>query len=610
MQDRIQPTLKVRQIVSGANHRTYFDHKAMLELEEGLRAAGRVTQPIQVRPHPTQADLWEIVAGERRWRAAREVFGDDYDMPVVIADVTDAEARALGIIENHYRDNPSDIEQARGAADLLHFNKGDKEETARTLGWSLDTLARRLLLLSCSPEVQSALVERHIGLGHAELLAGLPHERQSKVLAGIIEHKVPVDVLKKQLGQFARRLSEAIFDTAQCLSCAHNSARQAALFDESIGEGFCQHPSHYEELTLATLEARAIPLRAQYPVVRLVKASDGFVPLLVGPDGPLGVGADQYSACKGCASFGCSLSALPGSYGAVEESLCFDVRCHSTKVAERRRSERQAVKEQATAHTSESPGSQAKPATPVTTSKADQKPATTSNQISPRVAQHRQDRWRAWVANRLMAEPTRNHRVLAALIASSTLQSFHPAKFVEVVGKLVKPAEFGANVFKSALAQADALDAATLPKVVQAVTASAAFGLNLDDLEVLMNYLEVDEAKHFKLSAQYLELLTTSELESLADEFSLHRAMGDAAFKKARSGSKAKFIEALLNVDGFQYDGAVPKAMRYVRKSVQFAGGLEQNVEGAEVAVVASVAQSPTADDIREPADVSAPAAA
>ena len=172
------------------------------------------------------------------------------------------------------------------------------------------------------------------------------------------------------------------------------------------------------------------------------------------------------------------------------------------------------------------------------------------------------------------------------------------------------PAEFGANVFKSALAQADALDTATLPKMVQAVTASAAFGLNLDDLEVLMNYLEVDEAKHFKLSAQYLELLTTSELECLADEFSLHRAMGDAAFKKARSGSKAKFIEALLNVDGFQYDGAVPKAMRYVRKTFRFTSGLVQNVEGAEVAEVASVAQSPTADDAREPAGTTAQAAA
>src|SRR2546427_13104609 len=136
MQDQMQPTLKVRQIVSGPNHRTYYDPKAMAELEEGVKAAGRVTQPIQVRPHPTQEGVWEIIAGERRWRAARKVLGEDYDMPVVIDDATDAEVRALGIIENHYRDNPSDVEQARGAADLLQFYNGDKDETARKLGWS------------------------------------------------------------------------------------------------------------------------------------------------------------------------------------------------------------------------------------------------------------------------------------------------------------------------------------------------------------------------------------------------------------------------------------------------------------------------------------------
>lgn len=597
MQDQMQPTLKVRRIVSGPNHRTYDDPKAMAELEEGVKAAGRVTQPIQVRPHPTQDGVWEIIAGERRWRAARMVLGEDYDMPVVIDHATDAEVRALGIIENHYRDNPSDVEQARGAADLLQFHNGDKNETAKKLGWSPDTLDRRLLLLHCSPEAQTALVERRIVLGHAELLAGLPHERQNKVLSGIIEHKVPVEVLKKQLGQFARRLSEAIFDTAQCITCPHNSAQQAALFDESIGEGFCQHPSHYEELTLEALEVRAVPLREQYQVMRLVKASDGFLPLPVGPDGPLGVGAEQYTSCKGCASFGCSLSAVAGSYGEVEGSLCFDAQCHSTKVAERRRSERDAAKAQATPAVVTSTGSKTKPA-----AKGSAKCA--SNQTPPRVAQYRQERWRAWVANRLMAEPIRNHRVLAALIASSCLQSFNSGKFVEAAVKLVKPAKFGANVFKGALEQAHAFDATTLPQIVQAVTASAAFGVDLSNLEVLLNYLEVDEAKHFKLSAEYLELLTTSELESLADELKLRKAMGDAAFKKARAGNKPKFIEALLSVKDYEYAGAVPKAMRYTRKKCRFTNGPDESAE------VAPGSEDGTTDEARDPADAGATAAA
>ena len=288
---------------------------------------------------------------------------------------------------------------------------------------------------------------------------------------------------------------------------------------------------------------------------------------------------------------------MAGSYGEVEGSLCFDAQCHSTKVAERRRSERVAAKAQALPAVATATGSKTK-----STAKANAKRA--SNQTPPRVAQYRQERWRAWVANRLMAEPTRNHRVLAALIASSCFQSFNAGKFVEAAAKLAKPAKFGANVFKGALEQAHAFDATTLPRIVQAVTASAAFGVDLGNLEVLLNYLEIDEAQHFKLSTEYLELLTTSELESLADELKLRKAMGDAAFKKARAGNKPKFIEALLGVKGFEYAGAVPKAMRYARKKYRFTSGSDANADAAPGL------ESGTTDGEREPAGADATAAA
>src|SRR5438094_860901 len=150
-------------------------------------------------------------------------------MPVTVNDLTDAQARASRIIENNGRDDPSAIEEAKGAAELLQINNGDKEHTRFQLGWKREQLDARLLLLNCAPEVQQGVIERNPNVkpGHAELLAGLPHERQVKVLAGILQHKVPVEVLKKQLGQFSKRLSEAIFDTAQCVGCPHNSAQQS-----------------------------------------------------------------------------------------------------------------------------------------------------------------------------------------------------------------------------------------------------------------------------------------------------------------------------------------------------------------------------------------------
>lgn len=78
-----QPTLPIRRIVQGDNPREFFDPVEMADLEAGMRAAGRVIQPIIVRP-VAGTDLYKIVVGERRWRAAKKVFGDDYDMPVAI----------------------------------------------------------------------------------------------------------------------------------------------------------------------------------------------------------------------------------------------------------------------------------------------------------------------------------------------------------------------------------------------------------------------------------------------------------------------------------------------------------------------------------------------
>ena len=576
MQLTEQPTLKVRLIHSGKNYRKRFSAEALADLQEQIKAAGGVLEPIVVRPHPSIEGAYEIIAGERRWRAAKALFGEDYDMPIVVRDATDAEARALGIIENHGRDDPSEIEEAQGAADLLAYNNGDKDSTARQLGWKSDLLERRLLLLNCAPEVQDALIDERIRLGHAELLSGLPHDRQMKVLTMVLEHKAPVDVLRKQLGQFARKLTEAIFDTAQCISCPHNSAQQSALFDESIGDGYCQHPSHYEELTLAKLEAQAAPLRERFQVVRIYRAADGFQPLHLKPDGELGVGEEQYASCKSCANFGCAVSAVAGSYGAVAEPLCFDAQCHSKKVLDRRRAEREARNAQETAQ-APAPARAATPSKP-----AAKKP---SNHTPPRVTEFREQRWRRWVANHLMSNPDRNHRVLSALIASSSLQSFHSGKFVEAAGKLASPAKVGANTFKAALEQADGFGADSLPRIVQAVAASAAFGIDVAGLEVLLNYLEVDEAKHFTLDGEYLELLTVSELEALAEELKLRKAMGDAAFKKAKAGSKPKFIEALLHVEGFTYAGAVPKAIRYARKKLRIAaanGQGEQREEGGQ----------------------------
>jgi ParB family transcriptional regulator, chromosome partitioning protein len=594
-----QPTLKLHLLVPGQNYREHYDEQAMAELREQIVAAGGVQTPVLARPHPTREGYFEIIAGERRSRCARELYGEDYDMPVRIREATDDEARALGIIENHGRDNPSVIEEAKGAADLLAFNGGDNEATAKQLGWNRQMLDNRLLLLNCAPEVQRAIIERNplVKIGHAELLAGLAPDRQAKVLAMIIANRVPVGELKNQLGQFARKLADACFDTSVCVGCKHNSAQQSGLFDESLGEGYCLHPSHYEELTVQALDAKATPLREQYQKVHFVKPGDGFQPLRVTPDGALGVGAEQMTACRGCANFGCALSATPGSYGEVTEALCFDAACHSTKVAARRKAERAAsaatkpnAKADGKVAGTKGGGSSANPEAA--------EAAKPKNTVPGKVVSFRTERWRRWLANALMANGERNRRAMMALVMSRDARAIDVDKYAEVVKKLTgaKVAAIGDASLRKALEAADGFTGAEADKLVMAIAACAAYGVSTEDLEALLNYLEVDEARSFVLDAEYLDLLTVSELEALAEEVGLRKAM-DERYAKAKAGKRGDFIQALLKVDGFAYAGTVPRAMRYGRRKFRFSGvGTEEGSgnanQGAADVPPASVSQT------------------
>jgi hypothetical protein len=134
---------------------------------------------------------------------------------------------------------------------------------------------------------------------------------------------------------------------------------------------------------------------------------------------------------------------------------------------------------------------------------------------------------------------------------------------------------------------ADAIDAQHLEQLMLAVTASAAFGVGLRDLEALLNYLEVDEGRHFKWNTEFLELFTLSELESLAGEVGLKAKMG-AAFKLARAKKKGDFIKSLLAVPGFAYEGTVPAVMQYPRRVVPAAsiGDTEEGFPAAPLEVV------------------------
>lgn len=176
-----------------------------------------------------------------------------------------------------------------------------------------------------------------------------------------------------------------------------------------------------------------------------------------------------------------------------------------------------------------------------------------------------------------MTQPERNHRVLIALALAGRGSDLRSEQLGKVVEKLAASGGLRHSDLGGHLRRADAIGAEQLAKLVQAVAASAAFGVDARNLELLLNYLEIDESRHFQLDKPFLDLFTMSELESLAGEIGLKRAMGQG-FRTARAAKKAEFIAALLAVKGFEYRGTVPQVMRYPRHAVTGDASHEQEM--------------------------------
>lgn len=247
------------RIKPGANPRRYFDPKKHAELVASLKLRG-ILQPLLVRPDPADADFVQIVAGERRHRAAVEAFGADGSAPVFIRDMTDSEALEAAIDENDARDDASETEQADAAVRHLAACGDDRAEAARRLGWSRAKLDRRLALANLDEAVKAALDERRIKVGHAELLAVVPPDKQAKALNTILTAALDVNKTREILTRMTQSLAAATFDKTECLTCPFNSGSQRALFETHVDDGHCTNPGCYQLKSEAAAEAGTTPV--------------------------------------------------------------------------------------------------------------------------------------------------------------------------------------------------------------------------------------------------------------------------------------------------------------------------------------------------------------
>ncbi len=149
--------------------RHHFDEAAVSALAESIKAQG-ILQPILVRRLPDRPNEFEIVAGERRWRAAQ--VAKLHEVPVLIRDLSDAESLELAIVENVQRQDLTPLEEAEGYKRLIDEFQHTQEDLARTLGKSRSHIANTLRLLGLPQGVKLLLDEGKLTAGHARTLIG------------------------------------------------------------------------------------------------------------------------------------------------------------------------------------------------------------------------------------------------------------------------------------------------------------------------------------------------------------------------------------------------------------------------------------------------------
>ena len=219
---RYQPRLQLRQ-------------ESLAELAESIREQG-VLQPLIVRAVSAvdgDSTTYEIVAGERRWRAAQ--LAGLTTVPVIVRELTDQEALAVALIENLQREDLNPIDQAQSMSRLVGEFGMTHEQIAKALGRSRASVSNFLRLLELTDDVKTAMVDGKLDMGHARALLSLDAERQAKLARRIVrlgwsarkveqtvkilledrasgsQHKSAIDIQTRWLErQLARELGESV----------------------------------------------------------------------------------------------------------------------------------------------------------------------------------------------------------------------------------------------------------------------------------------------------------------------------------------------------------------------------------------------------------------
>ncbi len=190
---QVKKTLRLSELEPNRDQpRKQFSEEAIQTLADSIQQYGMI-QPILVRPLGLN---YQIVAGERRWRAARMLGLDE--VPVVIRDLSDEETMAIALIENLQRENLNPMEEAGGYAQLMEKCSMTQEEVAKHVGKSRSAIANSLRLLKLPEQVKALVQDGSLSAGHARALLGISDEKLlAETAAKAADGKLTVRAVEK-----------------------------------------------------------------------------------------------------------------------------------------------------------------------------------------------------------------------------------------------------------------------------------------------------------------------------------------------------------------------------------------------------------------------------
>ena len=219
-------TVKLEELQPGKYQpRTRMDQASLEELARSLKSQG-VMQPILART--LGKGRYEIIAGERRWRAAK--IAGLREVPVIVREVPDSAALAMALIENIQRENLNPLEEATGIHRLINEFKMTHQEAADAVGRSRAATSNLLRLLNLPQSVQALLYDGNIDMGHARALLALEGRRQEELAKRVAERGLSVRETEK--------LVQDILNPKQKKPGKLKTSRDILRFEEELSEKF------------------------------------------------------------------------------------------------------------------------------------------------------------------------------------------------------------------------------------------------------------------------------------------------------------------------------------------------------------------------------------